>query len=35
LAQDIAWFRFDSSSSKWISCARPESARNYFQFSLG
>jgi hypothetical protein len=34
-AQDIAWYSFESSSSKWCSCGRPESAKNYFQFSLG
>jgi hypothetical protein len=34
-SQDIAWYRFDSSSSQWVCCARPESAKNYIQFSLG
>jgi hypothetical protein len=34
-AQDIAWFRFDSSKSKWVNCIRPESAKHYFHFSLG
>ncbi len=35
LAQAVAWYRFDSASSRWVSCTRPESAKNYFQFSLG
>lgn len=35
VAQDIAWYRFDRYSLNWISCERPESAKNYFQFSLG
>ena len=34
-ARDIAWYRYDSTSSRWIACERPESARNYFQFALG
>jgi len=34
-ALDIAWYRYDSSSSGWIRCVRPESAGNYFQFALG
>lgn len=34
-ARDMAWFRFDESSSRWIKCERPESARNYCHFSLG
>jgi hypothetical protein len=34
-AHDIGWYRFDDSSTKWSSCNRPESAKNYFKFSLG
>jgi hypothetical protein len=34
-ARDVAWYRYDSSSARWITCARPESAGNYCQFSLG
>lgn len=35
LPRDIAWYKFDNTTSRWASCARPESAKNYIQFSLG
>lgn len=34
-AEDVSWFRFDRFSTRWVNCARPQSAKDYYHFSLG